>query len=249
MYKPVMDSVFPNKIFIHTYSPKPEIIIWYARISNILQAVLSKTRHQNFKTQNLQPRKNELFEKQDFSKPFFSSQEINTINGFKALKKQIEWISGRYLIKQMIQKDFLKNFFSDQITLSYHEKGAPFITDYPDIPVSLSHSNDYTAAACCTDKGKTIGIDIEKVTKKPDINFLRTAFTKNEIANLTDRSSQIFTNWTVKEAYLKYIKKGFNESLHKVEVINSQVWHHKKKINVDVHSIFIDDYVLSLVSD
>lgn len=150
----------------------------------------------------------------------------------------------------MIQDIFFKDSSLDQITLSYLEQGAPYLSNHPDIPVSLSHSNNYTAAACCKDKGKTIGIDIEKITKKPDANFLKMAFTKTEILNLEDDAVRIFKNWTIKEAYLKYIKKGFNESLHSVEVINNKILHNNKKIDVEVYSTFInDDYVLSLVSD
>ena len=114
----------------------------------------------------------------------------------------------------------------------------------------MSHSNDYTAAACCKDKGETIGVDIEKITKAPDSFFMKTAFTQNEILNLKNQAALIFKNWTIKEAYLKYIKKGFNESLQKVEVINNEIFHNNNKINVNVFSTFIDtDYVLSLVSD
>ena len=152
----------------------------------------------------------------------------------------------------MIHHFFLENLSLDQITLSYLEQGAPFLTNYPDIPVSLSHSNDYTAVACCKNKNQTIGIYIEKITKMPDANFMKIAFTQNEILNLKDDTGSIpiFKNWTIKEAYLKYIKKGFNESLHRVEVINNEIRHNKKKINVDVYSTIIDgDYVLSLVSD
>ncbi len=193
--------------------------------------------------------RNRVFDKEDFRQSFLNSDEINTINGFKALKKQLEWISGRYLIKLMIQYNFSLHLPLNQITISYLDEGAPFLTHDPDIPVSLSHSNNYTAAAFCRNKTKTIGIDIEKIAKKPDIWFLKTAFTQNEIIHLEDNADSIFKNWTIKEAYLKQIKKGFNESLHKVEVIDKEIWHNKKQINIDVYSTFIDDYVLSLVSD
>ncbi|NOX35497.1 MAG: 4'-phosphopantetheinyl transferase superfamily protein [Deltaproteobacteria bacterium] len=245
MYKPDMTSSSMNKISITTLSPKPGVTIWYSKIPEIVRSIFCKTTYHNYR-----PMVNEIFQKTDFIKPFLSDGEIKTINSFKALKKQIEWISGRYLIKKMIQNIFLKTIALDQITFSYLDKGAPFLTNYPDIPVSLSHSNDYTAVACCENKEQTIGIDIEKIVKKPDAGFLKTAFTKNEILNLKDDACEIFKHWTIKEAYLKYIKKGFNESLHNVEVINNEIFHNKKKINIDVISTSIDDdYVLSLVFD
>jgi len=245
MYNPNMASTFQNKICINTFTPKPGVTVWYSRIPDIMALIFNKGTHHNFRA-----KVNETFKKDDFIKPFFSDGEISTINSFKALKKQVEWISGRYLIKQMIQHFFLENSCLDQITLSYLDQGAPYITNHPDIPVSLSHSNDYATTACCNDKRQTIGIDIEKITKKPDIYFMKIAFTQNEILYLKDDAVEIFKNWTIKEAYLKYIKKGFNESLHSVEVINNEVWHNKKRVNVNLYSTFIDgDYVFSLVSD
>jgi 4'-phosphopantetheinyl transferase len=240
-----MNSSGQNNISITTLSPKPGIIIWYAGIRQIILSIIKKELPHDFKS-----RANETFTKKDFFLCFLNPEEISTINGFRALKKQVEWISGRYMIKRMIQQFFLENTSLDQINLSYEDLGAPFLTILPDLPVSLSHSNDYTAVACCKDKGQTIGIDIEKIAKKPDTFFMKTAFTHAEILNLRQGAAQIFKNWTIKEAYLKYIKKGFNESLQRVEVIKDEIWHNKKKIDVDVYSTFIDDdYVLSLVSD
>ncbi len=150
----------------------------------------------------------------------------------------------------MIQTFFLKDLPLERITLSYKDQGAPFVTDHPDIPISLSHSNEYTAVACSLNLKQTLGIDVEKISKKPDAAFLKTAFTKNEIMHMPDEAAQIFRHWTIKEAYLKYIKKGFNESLHKVEVIHDQIFHHEKTIGVDIFSTQIEnDYMLSLVSD
>ena len=54
---------------------------------------------------------------------------------------------------------------------------------------------------------------------------------------------------TLKEAYLKFIKKGFNESLHHVEVLNGQIYHHKNKIPLDTRCEKIaPNYLLSIVS-
>ncbi len=245
-----MTSSLQNKIHINTLSPKSGITIWYAGIPDITQSVFSKNRYHNFKSHTFRTVVNETFQKDNFTRPFLSDGEIATINSFKALKKQIEWISGRYLIKQMVHHIFLEDLSLDQITLSYLEQGAPFLTHHPDIPVSLSHSNDYTTVACCKNKDQTIGVDIEKITKKPDASFMKIAFTQDEILNLKDDAVEIFKAWTIKEAYLKYIKKGFNESLHRVEVINNEIRHNNKKINVDIYSTIIDgDYVLSFVSD
>ncbi|MFA5905123.1 MAG: 4'-phosphopantetheinyl transferase superfamily protein [Desulfobacula sp.] len=192
---------------------------------------------------------NEIFKKSDFAQPFLSETELHTVNNFKALKKQVEWICGRYLLKQMIAYFFLKDTPLDQITLSYLDEGAPYVTNQPHIPVSLSHSNDYTAIACSFNTTHPIGLDIEKIASMPDHHFLNTAFTQNELLHLDKNAPSVFKNWTRKEAFLKYIKKGFNESLHKVEVIHDEIFHHHVKANVDIFSQTIESaYILSLVT-
>ncbi len=240
-----MTTGFQNNIDIRTISLKPEIVIWYARISQIWQLVFQKDNLTD--SRHL---RSIIFDKFNFIQPFLNSEELNTINGFKALKKQIEWISGRYLIKLMAQNIFSKALPLDEITISYLDEGAPFLTHAPYIPISLSHSNNYAAAGCCIDRTHVLGIDIEKIGTKPDKGFLKIAFTKKEIAHLQNNAASIFKNWTIKEAYLKQIKKGFNEDLHNVEVIDSEIWHNQNRVNVEIYSTIIDDnYVLSIVTD
>ncbi len=238
-----MMSASQNEVSINTWSPKPGVIIWYSKIPDISQSIFCKNTYHNFRAMV-----NEIFQKNDFAISIFNADEIKSINNFKALKKQIEWICGRYLIKKMLQTQFFKNDSLTQITLAYQDLGAPYISKSPDIPISLSHSNNYTAVACVKDINQTIGIDIEKIDKKPDAYFLKTAFTKKEISHLKDDALDIFKHWTIKEAFLKYIKKGFNESLHKVEVVRNKIYHNGEIANVEIHTKVIDDsYVLSFV--
>ncbi len=94
-----------------------------------------------------------------------------------------------------------------------------------------------------------MGIDIEKIGKKPDPFFMKTAFTENEIRHLTPTAHEIYRHWTLKEAFLKYIKMGFNESLHRVEIIDNDIFHQGKKQTINSWSRTIDDkYILSMVA-
>lgn len=210
----------------------------------MIDKILRKGNYHNFR-----PRVNEIFQKPDFIQPVLSEAELRTLNSFKALKKQVEWICGRYLLKQMAARFFLKDTPLDRIRFSYLEEGAPFISGLPRVPVSLSHSHDYTAAACRFDSDLPIGLDLEKIAPMPDAYFLNTAFTQNELSALEKTAPEVFKHWTIKEAYLKYIKKGFNESLHKVEVIHDEIFHDHIKAEVDIFSRRLSSgYVLSLVS-
>ncbi|MEX1313949.1 MAG: 4'-phosphopantetheinyl transferase superfamily protein [Desulfotignum sp.] len=189
-----------------------------------------------------------LFDLQMFDVPFLSEEELIRINRFKALKKQIEWLCGRFALK-LLARDILDLAMPlDQIRIDYREKGAPYLTQFPEIPVSLSHSGDYTATAVTRDTGMTLGIDIEKIGSLPDQGFMKTAFTADEIRHMPTDSRAVFHHWTLKEAFLKFLGLGFNESLHHVAVIKDQIYHCGKKQAVHSWSCFPDDrYVLSLV--
>lgn len=232
-------------IEIQTLLPRPGITIWTAKITDVLSATLAKDRQPQ-----PEPLKQIMFLENSFTRQLLIPSEINTLNGFKAFKKQKEWLGGRLLMKMMVQHFFLPDTPLDHITLDYHEQGAPYITCDPSIGISLSHSHNYTAAACTVNPHQTIGIDIEKIADKPDVNFLKTAFTHKEIAHMPDDAQSIFRNWTIKEAYLKFIKKGFHEPLHQVEVIDGNIWHRRQLIDVSVYSTTVGcHHVLSLVSD
>jgi 4'-phosphopantetheinyl transferase len=241
-----------DEVLINTWTPTPGVTVWYTKIPDICQAILpdrcqvffSKTTYHNSRSVV-----NEIFQKDDFAIPVFNGKEIGFINQFKALKKQIEFCSGRYLIKRMIHSFFLPETRLSMITLAYQDDGAPYIENLPDIQISISHSGTYAATGISNQPNRSIGLDIEKIAGKPDKYFLKTAFTQNEISHLEDNALDIFRHWTIKEAYLKFIKKGFNESLHHVEVIDGQIFHHGKKVDVRIHTQNVNDaYIMSLVS-
>ena len=192
--------------------------------------------------------KNRAFDHSLFRKAFLSDNELIRVNRFKALKKQMEWICGRFALK-LLAKDILDPAMPlDQIRIDYREKGAPYLTQFPEISISLSHSGDYTAAAITRDSETALGIDIEKIGNMPNQGFMKTAFTAEEIRHMPANARSVFRHWTLKEAYLKYLGLGFNESLHHVAVIKDQIYHCEKKQAVHTWSCFLDDaYGVSLV--
>ena len=240
-----MNTLYPDNLFQNTFSPQPGIIVRYIKIPAIVDLVLRKAPGPNYKTMA-----NLSFGPKDFTVPFLSAQELATVNQFKAQKKQVEWICGRFSLKTLVNEIRVSHIPLADIQISYRKKGAPFLNQYPEIPISLSHSNDYTAAALSQNSKIAMGIDIEQIGKMPDPFFMKTAFTEREIDHMTQTRHEIFRHWTLKEAFLKYIKMGFNESLHKVEIIEDEIFHHGKIQHLNSGSKTIDNqYILSFVAD
>ncbi len=265
------DNFFPRHSII---KPEPGIEIWYATIPDLMNSVFSEKKYSG----NFKARRCHFFKEKDFIPQFFCHEELQTINNFKALKKQIEWMAGRCLIKQMVLKyssHLTSTSYSNQnfsnikkdnkiklcdIIVAHRAEGAPFFKKWPFPEISISHSGKYAATAMCTIKGEKIGIDIEKIGKIPDVSFMKIAFTEKEIANMKHYpentlkgSEEVFKKWTIKEAFLKYIKKGFNESLHRVEIFDDQILHNGRKADVSIFSKIIgkgtgEKYFLSMVN-
>lgn len=238
-----MNGLSPHNMV--SVSPQPGIIVRYLKIPDILDFVLNSPLDPNYKKIA-----NRSFGPSDFKIPFLSPHEFTMVNGFKAQKKQIEWLCGRFSLKTLVNETLDPDIPLSHIQVSYQEKGAPFLSDYPDIPISLSHSGDYTAVALGETAHITMGLDIERIGNTPDTFFMKTAFTQQEILHMAPAPPEIFRHWTLKEAFLKYIKMGFNENLHRVEIIDNQIFHHGKKQILNLWSKTIDDrYILSLVAD
>jgi 4'-phosphopantetheinyl transferase len=240
-----MTTLYPDNIFQNTFSPQPGLTVHYIKIPAIVDLIFNTAPDPNYKTMA-----NRFFGPNDFKTPFLSGQELATVNGFKAQKKQIEWVCGRFSLKTLANKALDPTIPLADIRVSYQEKGAPFLDAYPDIPISLSHSGDYTAVSLCQDRRTTIGIDIERIGEMPDTFFMKTAFTPREIHHMPQTAHEIFRHWTLKEAFLKYIKMGFNENLHMVEIIGEEIFHREKKQFLNSWSRTIEDqYILSIVAD
>jgi 4'-phosphopantetheinyl transferase len=236
---------YPDKLLIDKkfFYPCPDIIVQTMKISDIQDAAFHS---------GMQPKgrsmKNQTFGRQMFAVLFLSDDELIQINRFKALKKQLEWICGRFAVKTLVRDALNPDLPLEKIQIAYREKGAPYLVQFPEVPISLSHSGDYIAAAVSLDRGMALGIDIEKIGDLPDDGFMKIAFTTDEIGHMPADARTVFANWTLKEAFLKYLGMGFNESLLKVAVIDGQIFHHGEKQPVSIWQAVIDTrYALGLV--
>lgn len=191
--------------------------------------------------------KNITFKKNDFPLKFFSSSELEEFNGFKTLKKQIECMCGRIAVKKLVIEE-TEEVFPSHIEISKKESGAPYLKKYPDINISMSHSNNFAVGALS--RQFNIGADIEKIQNINFDHLLNAGFSKREQEILKNKTNaDIFKAWTIKESFLKLIKKGFGESLKKTEVIDDKIIYKgrlMKKISIFSVNLF-KDYILSMV--
>ncbi|CAD7842672.1 MAG: hypothetical protein [Olavius algarvensis Delta 4 endosymbiont] len=156
---------------------------------------------------------------------FFTPEEIRQVNEFKTLKKQVEWLGGRYALKTLVAKVLPDAGPADKISATYESRGAPYLSGLPTTSISISHAGEYAVAGICLQAGKRMGLDIERITLDGLADVKRVAFTERESAAAGGSPERVFRIWTRKEAYLKFIKTGFGESLQRIDVSGPDILH------------------------
>lgn len=220
-----------------------DIQLCYINIDLFAKNLFSSPLPDNFRVQ-----RNILLNEKALTESILSEAEFLKINSFKTLKKQVEWLAGRYAVKKLAVKTSLSASEQD-IELAYEELGAPYIKDFPETNISISHSNKYAIAGLSTKKEIKFGIDIEKFEKANFEKSMMVAFSDKEIEYLEACPyEERYLCWTAKEAYLKYIKKGFHENLKSIEILNNILYFNNQKVNLKLLMLSLDDnYALSIV--
>ncbi|MBF0377552.1 MAG: 4'-phosphopantetheinyl transferase superfamily protein [Desulfamplus sp.] len=241
------------------------ITINYMEIPFFIKRVIREKTEQHLS--DFTTKRNSTFDFDDFKVKFLCQHEIDCVNRYKSMKKQIEWISGRFVVKNMVKQLIAPNIELSDLQILYKEEGSPFLDKFPSVNISITHSGDYVAAALCS-TGKKIGIDIEKRDYTPakssesdssnpfSNSFMKIAFTQREIDSIAlkyrkdaEEGEEVMRRWTIKEAFLKYIGRGFNEKLKAVEVLDDKILYNGQEVNnIEISSFNIDsNYLLSLI--
>lgn len=184
-----------------------------------------------------------------FLSKHFSEEEIHKISSFKTFKRQIEWISGRYAVKSLIAERKPELEYRN-IVIETKTGGSPFIKSLPDIHISISHSRGFASAAVSFDKSIRTGVDIEMIGAEKSKEFKRLVFTDKEIEYFKDKDAKyMYLSWSVKEAYLKYIEKGFDVSMKRIELFDNEIYVDNNLIkDLKVHTeTFEDKFIFAIV--
>lgn len=155
---------------------------------------------------------------------WMTPDELETVQGFKALKRQVEWLAGRLAVKTLVGACLEAKLPPMDITVSHEPQGAPYLPLFPGHCLSITHAGRWAAAAVSLDPDLALGIDIERLSIPATQGFLDLVFSPREQAALDWSDPLARTRaWTLKEAYLKYIRRGFHRSLRRVELIDGKL--------------------------
>lgn len=167
----------------------------------------------------------------DFRHPLLAPLELARVNAFKSRKRQIEWMAGRLAAKTLACFCTDNTMALPDCGIGYHPQGAPYLEHRPDLPLSISHAADYAVAGLGHSNETALGLDIEKKQDLDIQSILPIAFSDRERESMApDDPDRFFAAWTLKEAYLKYLGRGFRDNLKSVEILKIDTIQHHAKI-------------------
>ncbi|KNY26216.1 4'-phosphopantetheinyl transferase [Pseudobacteroides cellulosolvens ATCC 35603 = DSM 2933] len=163
-----------------------------------------------------------------------SDKEMEHFYSLKIKKNRIQWVSGRYAVKSALFKYKMSGsrlFDLTCIDILKGEDSAPYILQYPELCVSITHSFPYCIGIVSKNR---IGVDIERV-EEPEPSLIEYFYNKNEKEDLkcfegVQFSQKTMTYWTRKEAASKVFKlgmkmdfKGLDTSKEKISFNNRSI--------------------------
>ena len=135
-------------------------------------------------------------------------------------KRRTEWLGGRFALKQLACKQFLRTELSDVEVLP-HESGKPVLLvrgEPCNLAFSITHSRGFAAAAVSA-MYQFLGIDLEKTEHRIDA-WAADFFHPSE---LTSRDDAFLTGlWTQKEALVKLLGTGLSLNSYDVRCVNGK---------------------------
>lgn len=123
---------------------------------------------------------------------------------FQSECRILEWTAVRVLLYDMLDR---------QVPILYHDNGAPYLPEYENLDISISHTKGYVAVALA-ERGE-IGIDIEQMGEKAE--RVRHKFVRDD--EQADSLVKLLLHWSAKETAFKVLHRNKVDFLKHLRVL------------------------------
>lgn len=147
-----------------------------------------------------------------------SPKEQKKASSLRQEQDRIRFVTSRILLRSFLGRYL--NYPADKLLFETGEHGKPYLClnnpNLPQVHFNLSHSGKFVALAFST--SSPVGIDIEKTrTNIHAETLIRRFFHPDEYSEFLklredEKQAFLFRRWTVREAFLKGLGKGFSMS-------------------------------------
>ncbi|KNY26963.1 4'-phosphopantetheinyl transferase family protein [Pseudobacteroides cellulosolvens] len=177
-----------------------------------------------------------------------SDAEIAHLKKIKLEKNRLQWIAGRYAVKNAFRKHMHLRAKRDFGTIDVLKgaDSAPYILQYQSCTASITHSYPYCVGVVAD---KRIGVDIENIFM-PDKSLIKYFYTDNEkhvlknCIHKDEYSWMAMAYWTRKEAISKLFRLGMNMDFSKLDTTYD--YYYKNDMSIRLKSFRCRDFCISI---
>lgn len=173
-----------------------------------------------------------------------SEKEAKYLDNFRIQKNKLQWVAGRYAVKSALFKYRLSDYSCVDILKG--EDSAPYIVQYPDLCVSITHSFPYCIGIV---SGNRLGVDLE-VIREPKESLIKHFYSESERNALElckgtqEYSGKAVMYWTRKEAASKAVKMGMNLNFKELDTLKDRI--RVNNIGLYLKSAMCNEFCLSI---
>jgi len=170
---------------------------------------------------------------------FVSQKKKKRIQNFLNENDKITKLFSELLIRKIVMEQF--NIINNGIKLKYNINEKPYL-DIENFFFNISDSKNY---CICGVSNKNVGVDIEFIDKKINIDIAKRFFSRNEsndILSSKNKRDVFFKYWCLKESFLKLIGTGFSQSLNSFSITNKLNNYNLKFENKDYDFELIENF-------
>ena len=154
----------------------------------------------------------------DLSKP----HKISSIRAEKVAKLKKEEMKKQSVAAELLINKGMEELFPDietPVIWEYDKYGKPYLLNYPDVYMNVSHSGEY---AVCAFADTPVGIDIQYM-RDVNLNVIDRYFTNEESEYIKSYTEKFYELWVKKESFSKAVGKGLQLPLKEISVLEDTV--------------------------
>eukprot|EP00924_Labyrinthula_sp_SR-Ha-C_P012163 snap_masked-scaffold_26-processed-gene-4.126-mRNA-1 protein AED:1.00 eAED:1.00 QI:0/-1/0/0/-1/1/1/0/251 len=169
----------------------------------------------------------------------YQKTEVDKIKRYHYEKDKQRALLGQILIRGLIHTLFSVPYQDIKITRS--EKGKP---EYSNLNFNISHDGDLVVLLWSLKH--QVGVDVMHLERhpKPKIESFTKQFTENEWKIIGNDLDRFFTQWALKESYIKLIGTGLSTPLQSIQFDKNKLSMLENNIWIKQNNIFFETQIV-----
>lgn len=160
-----------------------------------------------------------------------SQKRKERLQRIKTEEARLQSIAAELVLNRAVEENFPD--IKTPVIWDYDQYGKPYLKDYPDIFINISHSGEY---AVCAISSAPVGVDIQFM-RECNLKVADRYFTAEEMEYVKDIAERFYNIWVRKESFSKAVGRGLQLPLKTISVLEDDVFYENKKYKLQMCDI------------